>query len=347
MKVTLLTKKDFANAGFEIVKALRNLGIDAEIISLYAPNFSAKGSNALRPGHYEKAKKRCYESNILHWIGDDPPAKYFFGKFLIPKKPTVFSAGGSRFRREGFSGYEAYPLDAYVADFKGAITPELCYKDFVWCPHVWNDFKYKFHKGSKFRIVHCPSTPAVKGTKHIREAIELLRDQRNDFDYIEATRLNHADCLKLKQSAHIYIDQVILPHYAMAAVEAMAYGIPTMARATIMSIKHPVLVPNGYDAASIAERLDAAMDWNYLKQLSLQTFDYCKQLHGRGGEMWLNIYKNVISNYHDTHTDTGIQSKIFARNTPGIQSSEMSEFLHKNRNRRLQRNSPDIGKGKR
>lgn len=297
MKVTLLTKKDFASSGFEIVKALRMLGVDAEIIALNKPNFRNDSSKELKPSQYKAAEKRVRESDIIHWKGDDPPADNFFGKFKIPPKPTVFLAGGSRFRRKGFSGFAQYPLDRYRSDFKGAVTPELCYEDVVWCPHVWSDFQYKFKPSERFRIVHVPSSKAVKGSEIIRDAINILRGIRDDFDYIETTGIPHSECMELKQSAHIYIDQVILPHYAMAGVEAMAYGIPLFAYATTTPVKNPVIVPNDNTPEKIAEKLNEAMNWDNLTDISERTFEYAKQVHGRGGEMWINIYNEVLRNY--------------------------------------------------
>ena len=293
MKVTLLTYKDFAGSGTRIVEGLQKLGVDAEIISVYQSSF---GQGVQKRFNVNAAMKRVLESDILHWKGDDPPSNTFFGYFNIPNKAVVFMAGGSRFRRGDFASHPIAPLSDYKAAFKGAETPELCYNDVRWTPHTWNDFDYTFEEADKFNILHIPSNKFVKGTEKIGKAIKILSKTRDDFSYQMVTKIPNAKCLELKKSAHIYIDQCILPHYALSGVEAMSFGIPLFANVKDYPIKTPVINLNGGEVTpeNIAHALNDVMDWKKLKKLSLDTFKYCQNIHGRGAEMWKSIYEDVL-----------------------------------------------------
>jgi len=293
MKVTLLTYKDFAGSGTRIVEGLRKLGVDAEIISFYPSRY---GQGVQEKFNAIEAEKRIFESDILHWKGDDTPSSTFFETFKIPNKPIVFMAGGSRFRRGDFSSRPIAPLEDYKAGFSGAETPELCYNDVRWTPHSWGDFEYTFKKRDKFNILHIPSNKYVKGTEIINQAIEILRSTRNDFDYKTYTNIPNKKCLELKKNANIYIDQCILPHYALAGVEAMAFGVPIFANVRDYPINTPVINLNGKEvtAENIAIALNDAMEWGKLEKLSIETYNYCKSIHGKGAEMWKAIYQDVL-----------------------------------------------------
>lgn len=294
MKVTLLTMKDFAGSGTRIVEGLQLLGIDAEIVALNPSNY---GLGVISVKNIAEIKKRIEDSDIIHWKGDDVPTTTFFSKIEIPNMPYVFMAGGTRFRRGDFASTPIAPLNYYTGAFKGAVTPELCYGDIRWTPHTWNDFEYCFKRKDKFQILHIPSKKSVKGSDIIAEAIELLKQRRNDFQYKTYTNIKNKQVLELKKNCHIYIDQCILPHYALAGVEAMAFGIPIFANVKNYPVKTPVinLGRKKVTPENIADALDKAMDWDKLKQRSIATFEYCKQIHGRGAEMWLNIYKQVLA----------------------------------------------------
>lgn len=88
------------------------------------------------------------------------------------------------------------------------------------------------------KIIHSPSARIAKGSNYIEETINVLKLKYN-IDYIELHNLPHSEVLSIIQSADIFIDQIVLGSYAMAAMEAMCYGKPVIAYIL------PVLLENG------------------------------------------------------------------------------------------------------
>ena len=73
-------------------------------------------------------------------------------------------------------------------------------------------------------IIHAPSRPQVKGSRHVRQAIEKLKDKGLEFDYRQVEGLSHKEALDLYKKADIIIDQLRIGWYGVLSVEAMALG---------------------------------------------------------------------------------------------------------------------------
>jgi len=76
-------------------------------------------------------------------------------------------------------------------------------------------------------IVHSPSAPVCKGTAYILDAIGKLR-VRSDFEFRLIHNVTRRDALEAVREADIFVDQLILGHYGLASVEAMALGKPVI-----------------------------------------------------------------------------------------------------------------------
>jgi glycosyltransferase involved in cell wall biosynthesis len=92
-----------------------------------------------------------------------------------------------------------------------------------------NDFvpSYPQIENKRPIIVHSPSALYAKGSNIILPMIERLQ-KSYDFEFIMIHKKPRAEVLEIIQKADIFIDQIILGTYAMAAMEAMAYGKPTL-----------------------------------------------------------------------------------------------------------------------
>ncbi|RFB18179.1 glycosyltransferase family 1 protein [Bacillus sp. HNG] len=105
------------------------------------------------------------------------------------------------------------------------------YKNVHILPSMINLNKYQPTKSSipnkKPLIVHAPTSPAIKGTKYILEAIESLKDNY-DFDFRLVKGLSHEEAIKIYQAADLIIDQLHIGSYGLFAVEAMAMGKPVI-----------------------------------------------------------------------------------------------------------------------
>lgn len=79
--------------------------------------------------------------------------------------------------------------------------------------------------GTKLKIVHAPSDPAIKGSQYIVAAIERLK-AKYPIEFIQVSGIPHNEALKIYQQADLIIDQVLAGWYGGFAVEAMAMGKP-------------------------------------------------------------------------------------------------------------------------
>jgi len=79
----------------------------------------------------------------------------------------------------------------------------------------------------KLLVVHSPSAIIAKGTKYVIDVVKRLK-KRYNFDFELINGKNRKENLEVLKNADIYLDQFILGHYGMAAIEAMAYGKPVL-----------------------------------------------------------------------------------------------------------------------
>jgi hypothetical protein len=76
-------------------------------------------------------------------------------------------------------------------------------------------------------IVHAPSAPGAKGTRHVLAAVEKLRSEC-DFDFQLIHGMTPLEAREWMSRCDIFVDQLIAGEYGVAAVEAMALGKPVL-----------------------------------------------------------------------------------------------------------------------
>lgn len=79
------------------------------------------------------------------------------------------------------------------------------------------------------RILHNPNHTGVKGSEFILNAVNILQQKGLRVEIVLLQGVQNDKIKDLMQSVDIYADQLILPGYGMAAVEAMASGLPVIA----------------------------------------------------------------------------------------------------------------------
>jgi len=110
----------------------------------------------------------------------------------------------------------------------------------------------------QFRIVHATNHPGIEGTRHIRAAIDRLR-QRGfmiRFDVFQNAR--HHDVLAALASADLAIGKMKMGYYANAQIESMAAAVPTITyvRPELMT---PDLERSGFIFATL-ETLESVLE---------------------------------------------------------------------------------------
>ena len=91
----------------------------------------------------------------------------------------------------------------------------------------WKPVNYQ--ENSKVLIAHAPSAQDIKGTKYVIEAVDRLKSERDDFEFILLEKLPNEELKKIIERADIVIDQLMCGWYGHFAVECMALGKPVLA----------------------------------------------------------------------------------------------------------------------
>lgn len=80
------------------------------------------------------------------------------------------------------------------------------------------------HNTGTTKIVHAPTRRGFKGTDVIVNAIELLKQRRNDFEFNIIEGISHSEYMRVMSDCDIYIDQIHSHGVGVAALENLAMG---------------------------------------------------------------------------------------------------------------------------
>ncbi|MET1017695.1 MAG: glycosyltransferase [Leifsonia flava] len=94
---------------------------------------------------------------------------------------------------------------------------------------VWNE--EKFDEPRQIIVVHAPSKPLLKGTEHVRAAVDRLRADGLEFDYRELTDVTNDEVIATLGDAHIVLNQFYAFIPGVFGIEAMASGCAMLASA--------------------------------------------------------------------------------------------------------------------
>jgi glycosyltransferase involved in cell wall biosynthesis len=83
-------------------------------------------------------------------------------------------------------------------------------------------------RSARIRLAHAPSSPQLKGTHHIRQAVAELEAAGRPVELVELTGMAHSDVLKALAASDIVIDQLLIGAYGVVTIEALALGKPTI-----------------------------------------------------------------------------------------------------------------------
>ena len=76
-------------------------------------------------------------------------------------------------------------------------------------------------------MVHAPSDPTIKGTKHIIDALKPFIE-KGDIVLSLVQNLSHEEAVKIYRNADIAVDQLLIGWYGVFAQEMMALGKPVI-----------------------------------------------------------------------------------------------------------------------
>ncbi|WP_072681729.1 glycosyltransferase [Arcobacter sp. LA11] len=81
---------------------------------------------------------------------------------------------------------------------------------------------------SRPKILHIPTEPLVKGTKYIVEAVEKLKNDGYDFEFVLKRQLTQEELYREIVDCDIYVDELRCGSHGVTAIEAMCAGKPTL-----------------------------------------------------------------------------------------------------------------------
>jgi glycosyltransferase involved in cell wall biosynthesis len=127
-----------------------------------------------------------------------------------------------------FAKYGAIPL--LSPEMSLFLSPTLFPKSHLLFQRInTKDFlpKYPYPNNKKPLIIHSPTAKICKGSNYIIPLIEELR-REYDFDFQLLHNMKREEVLNLMKDCDIFLDQLVLGSYGMAAMEAMSFGKPVM-----------------------------------------------------------------------------------------------------------------------
>jgi hypothetical protein len=88
------------------------------------------------------------------------------------------------------------------------------------------------NSGERIRVAHAPTNRQIKGTRYVVRAMRRIPSA----DFLLIQRQPWSTCLRVKASADIFVDQLLLG-YGNNAIEAWAMGMPVLAGARFDILK--------------------------------------------------------------------------------------------------------------
>jgi hypothetical protein len=319
MKVLIISKADFAGSGYEMSRALCNIGVDSKLIAFrknkYDYDIDLLVDRNDKEG-VEALNELIQQSDLIHFKGDFLPGQFHYPGLKFENKPIVITLGGSGFRRKD-DDYKIYnklialqwhSFEDYINLTKNisVLTPDLLYPNFpaTLLPHIAKSFEYRWEKPeNKIIIGHSPSVRIKKGTDDLfLPVIKVLQRIGYPFELILIEKVTNKVCMDMKSKCHVFIDQGIVPAYGRSAVEAMSMGIPVITRLP-KTIKRrderfndcPILNFEKINKSEVYRIIENLINLD-LESISKKTFDWCKKMHHEDivVKQLLSIYNKAL-----------------------------------------------------
>lgn len=148
--------------------------------------------------------------------------------------------------------------------------------DLVECSYVGAN-----KRGDRVKIVHAPSNRQVKGTRYVIGAIERLKEEGCDVDFVLLEKMSNREVRKHCQDADIIVDQLLIESYGIFAIECMALGKPVLCRIDEHFVKfYPGLPIVNTDPDNIYQNLKMLIEDPELRaKLGLQGRSFVEAVH--------------------------------------------------------------------
>lgn len=174
---------------------------------------------------------RLFDFDIYHF---DTGVPFIFGDRIVKKlasmgKKIVAFYCGTDLRKRGVDkNLEPYAGLNLTCEYDHLLFyPDLHY---VFMPFDHYPFKMRGDENHILRVCHAPSRRGAKGTRHVIEAVNELKEEIN-FEFVLIEGVPYQECIKIKKTCDIGIEQVgsyAGTGYGRNSLEFLAMGIPTI-----------------------------------------------------------------------------------------------------------------------
>lgn len=316
IRVAMLSLKDYAGSGKLMCDAMKLQGIDARLCTAMDNRYGYCSDFQIGKSPRNAIIDWIRSADIIHFKGDELPISNWHGLTIPRSRPWVVTVGGSGFRRLPYKSPVSWPfapIKKYIeaTAFRSCLTPDLNYPEF--------EGHYIQHAADTRRtaktwempavpiIAHSPSNRIKKGTAIIYEAMRFLEGRNIPFKKELIENVTNAECIARKSLSTIFIDQVAdTGFYGMAAVEAMQFGIPTIARISQMArMQSQGKVGKSFPVLSVSRDPEDLFELLYflltnpeqLQKISRDTKRFADSFHSLQtvGKIWADVYKQILN----------------------------------------------------
>lgn len=147
------------------------------------------------------------------------------------------------------------------------------------------------------RILHAPTNQDIKGTSNIIEAINKLKSDGYNIEFILVEKMKNKDAIEMYKTADIIIDDINQGPYGLLAMECMTLGKPVLGRINPNFIQYykdcPIVNTSKHN---IYENLKSLIDDpERCIELGILGRKYIKKRHDSNNiaQQIINIYKNA------------------------------------------------------
>lgn len=252
-RVLLYAPRDFAGCVMNLAEATnRHTAFAARVASFTRHQFGYPGDLLMPPPGLDDSgwRRLLEEADVIHVVDETfftdeagpLPRDFYEGlaelrQWILEKdSPRVYTHLGGYARK--FRDDADYRRQVLACEARIALSPDLAFDwfdgDYVPIAIDTSRFDYAWADGR--RIVHSPSKRRRKGTDIFLEAMSGIDAE---IDLIEG--VDHAECMARMRNSTLFFDQAgneqpeklgvdhVIGWYGTSAVEAQAYGIPTVA----------------------------------------------------------------------------------------------------------------------
>lgn len=332
MKIAVISICDFAASGLQIANAVNHVGQhEARCITGYRyTKFDYASDIDLNHGQdaakVSAAQKIVDEADIIHYKGDWLLYDNLYGVRIPQDRPRVATLGGGIFRH---TQDEWSPILAQTFDARTVQTADLLHPDLKgdWVPHTYQraDTEFRWHCSHPAVVGHIASNPLVKTSVSTFEPAMVILGHA--VKPVWPTGISHQESVSLKADCTFYFDQAgysfvsqglrqqfgfdrpgwrPLPvgFYGNAAVEAMSWGVPTIAHISATARDRamdaldacPVLDPGLDDLDGLVQVLRPLLDDDYrASRIAETTWRWYNDTHSYKavGTMYSRIYDRI------------------------------------------------------